>query len=99
MFPFVYVPNDISTDEMTVLSELIINQKSTAGPKIATVKNVMFVVSDLKYTNPLIHSKRYAVARKAEEFPSLLELQLETKTLPDIFNILDMPKDSVSLLK
>lgn len=73
---------------MTVLSKLIINQKSTAGPKIATVKNLMFVVSDPKYTNPLIYSKKYAIARKPEEFPSLLEEALATDTIPDIYEIL-----------
>jgi hypothetical protein len=48
----------------------------------------MFVVSDPKYTNPLIYSKKYATARKAEEFPLLLEEALATDKFPDIYEIL-----------
>lgn len=74
--PFVYVPDNINTNEMTVIAELIINQKSTAGPNIATFKNVMFAVSDPSYTNPLIESKMYTVVRKAEDFPEVFEKML-----------------------
>ncbi|TNV77417.1 hypothetical protein FGO68_gene8656 [Halteria grandinella] len=98
-FPFVFVPDNISTNEMTVISELIINQKSTAGPKIATFKNIMFAVSDHSYTNPLIESKMYSTVRKAELFPESLEETLGMEQKPDVFEILQMPKDPIGFIK
>lgn len=86
--PFVFVPDNINTNEMTVIAELIVNQKSTAGPKIATVKNIMFAVSDPSYTNPLIESKMYTVVRKAELFPEILEKVLRMEQKPDVLEIL-----------
>lgn len=97
--PNVYVPDNITTNEMTVVSKLVINQKSTAGPKIATVSNVMFVVDDQKYTNPLIESSDYETARNESEFGPKLQSALSKSSLPNVFEILSMPEDSVGFLK
>ena len=87
-----------TTEEATAIADIVICHKTTAGPKIAAAgKKIMFLVPQEGYSNQLIETGKFFLARSEEEFGEMFEKTLRAENNEDIFQIFDMPQNSVDL--
>ncbi|KAM3127325.1 hypothetical protein pb186bvf_020578 [Paramecium bursaria] len=81
------------------ISDLVLLHKSNSCFKIATIRNILFLVDDESYSNPLLESNQYSLVNKTENFERILHRILNVgNRLPNIYGILGMPCKSIELI-